>query len=167
LLALFDAYPVAEMPSQKEAMASIEQDVLRALTGIAHHQAIISKNQSVAFANALEILRGQGSALASLKDQHFSRIANIFANNIKLMGNFVPSRLDGDLLLFIATTDQPKNAPTADVWRQYVDGAIEIHPITCGHYDMMTQHDSLDQIGPILAAKLQLIRDPRYPPPAR
>jgi thioesterase domain-containing protein len=164
LLTLLDGYPVGGRISHEEVLARNEQDTLMALIGMVDHDANILENGLLPFAKAMEILRSQGNGLTGLQERHLPAIMKIFANNAHLMADFTPGRFCGDLLLFIATIDQPEEAPTPDAWRPYVDGTIEIHPIACRHHYMMKQPGPLDQIGPILAVKLQQITSNTSPP---
>lgn len=97
-------------------------------------------------------LRGL-SWLKFLCERFFIPLVEAMVAGSHIAIDFTPGRFQGDLLLFIATLDQPEDAPTPDTWRSYVDGKIEIHDIA-SRDDHMTQSGPLAQIGLILAAKL-------------
>jgi thioesterase domain-containing protein len=110
----------------------------------------------------VDILRSQGSALASVEEHHISAVIEIMINNGRLARNFTPSRFHGNLLLFNPTIDRGDDGARPELWRPYIDGTIETHDITTRH-DLMTQPESLAQIGPILAVKLHDITNSTSP----
>jgi len=50
----------------------------------------------------------------------------------------VPNVFDGDITIFSARTENPNDPTHLQYWRPYVAGDITIHPVDCGHHDMMT-----------------------------
>jgi thioesterase domain-containing protein/acyl carrier protein len=84
----------------------------------------------------VEILRREGSALAQLTKQHVLSIVEIFANNIRILQDYVPARFHGDLLLFSAV-DGSGPSTLAEAWSPYIDGTIEDHAIVCEHRNMV------------------------------
>ncbi|MBV9164105.1 MAG: amino acid adenylation domain-containing protein [Pseudonocardiales bacterium] len=154
-LANLDAYigsPPPDMPTFDEA------DTLMVLLDILECNVTDLKDGPLTFAKAMEILRSQGHALASIKQHQLSAIAEILTNNIRLAVNFTPNVFHGDLLLFTSTIDRPAHMPAPDWWKRYIDGNIETYKIDCRH-DRMTQPGPLAQIGSILAIKLNKIND--------
>ncbi|MFJ9850401.1 non-ribosomal peptide synthase/polyketide synthase [Streptomyces sp. NPDC101150] len=156
LLAILDAYPVGDV-SFDEPPVPTERDVL---VGMLDCDPDELGDGPLTYPEVAEILRGRGSALASLEERHIEAVVAIMINNAQLALDFTPGRFDGDLLLFNSTIDREENSPGADIWRPYVGGRIESHDITTRH-DRMTQPGSLAQIGPILEAKIaDLTRTP-------
>jgi thioesterase domain-containing protein len=147
LLAMLDAAPMCDISPEKPPVFD-EQDIRVSLL-----DGDPKSDEPVTFAQFVDILRGRGSALASLEEHHLSAITEIMSNNIRLALDFTPDHFPGDLLLFTSALDQDHNVSPPDAWRRYIGGAIESHDITSKHY-LMTQPESLAQIGPILAAKL-------------
>ncbi|MGH8902423.1 MAG: amino acid adenylation domain-containing protein [Egibacteraceae bacterium] len=155
LLAILDAYPNYDI--SKEPVLD-GRDVLAGLVGMLGCDAEILEDEPLTLARVMEILRSQGSALASLEEHRISAVTEILANSARITANFTPDRFHGDLLLFTATVNRREGTPTPDVWRPYVDGEIEAHDVASRHNDML-QPGPLAQIGPILAAKLEDITD--------
>jgi amino acid adenylation domain-containing protein/non-ribosomal peptide synthase protein (TIGR01720 family) len=150
-LANFDVYP--GYPTRENTPILDEGDILSSLLDMFECDTNSLDGETVTFAKAMKILRGDDYALAYMEEHHLSAITKIYANNVELAINFTPSVFHGDLLLFTATIDQPEDTPTADAWTPYIDGKIETCHISSTH-GRMTQPGSLAQIGPILAAKL-------------
>ncbi|MGH3685618.1 MAG: amino acid adenylation domain-containing protein, partial [Pseudonocardiaceae bacterium] len=162
ILAILDGYPACGRLSREDVPAPDEQDALIALLDILDYDAKSLEGEPLTFTQTVEILRGQGGALANLEEHHLAAITKIFANNSRFAMDFTPGRFQGDLLLFTATLDQPEDTPTSDAWRPYIEGTIETHDITSRH-NHMTQPGPLAQIGPILATKLREITDHATP----
>jgi thioesterase domain-containing protein len=162
LLVVLDAYPACGRLVQENPPEATKQDMLTALLDMISYDDANGLDEPLTFTQVMEILRGKGSALASLDENHLAAITRIFINNCHLAREFIPGRFHGDLLLFTATLDQHKDKPTPDAWRPYIDGDIETHAIATRH-DRMTHPESLAQIGPILATKLRKISDHSLP----
>ncbi|MBV9163199.1 MAG: amino acid adenylation domain-containing protein, partial [Pseudonocardiales bacterium] len=156
LLMILDAYPACEQPAGEDTPEPDRKDPLTTLLNIMDYDAS-TLDEPVTFTQAIEILRDQDSVLASLDEDRLTAIIQILANNYHLARKFTPDRFEGDLLLITAALDQPESEQTADAWRPYVTGEIETHAIDTQHTHM-TQPGPLTQIGSILAAKLQKIR---------
>lgn len=82
------------------------------------------------------------------------RLARIVDNNARLIYRFTPEPVACDTLIFTAAGSSPEN-----MWPPYLTGAVEIHRIAAGHYDLLCP-ESLGQIGPILAARLAATTGP-------
>jgi thioesterase domain-containing protein len=156
LLAILDAYPTCRRLAHEDTPEPDEQDILTALLDMFGCDLASLHGAPLTWAKAVEILGGEGSALASLDEYHLSALSQILANNAHLALDFIPGQFHGDLLLFTATIDQPDDTPAPDTWKPYIDGEIETHAVVTRHA-RMTQPESLAQIGPILAAKLHEI----------
>jgi nonribosomal peptide synthetase DhbF len=152
LLAILDAYPLRDVLFAEPRVAK-ERNILAGLLGSVPESL---DDEPVTFAHVMKVLRSQAGALASLREDHISAIAEILINNVRLALDFTPGRFGGDLLLFNATLDRDDDRISPEVWRPYVGGTIKSHNIASRHHSMM-QSDSLSQIGPILAAELYRI----------
>ncbi len=84
----------------------------------------------------VQILRREGSALAQLTKQDVRSIVEIFANNIRILQDYVPGTFHGDLLLFSAV-DGVEPGSLAEAWSPYVNGAIQDYEIVCKHRNMV------------------------------
>ncbi|MBV9010731.1 MAG: amino acid adenylation domain-containing protein, partial [Pseudonocardiales bacterium] len=156
-LAGLDAYP--GVPTRENMPIFDGEDILIGLLDMLECDVKSVDGKPVAVAKAMEILRGECYAPASIGKYHLSVMTKISANNMDLVTHSIPRVFHGDLLLFTATLDRPQDAPTPDAWRPYIDGNIETYRISSTHGRLM-QPGSLAQIGPILAAKLhEVTRD--------
>ncbi|MBA8923573.1 amino acid adenylation domain-containing protein [Kutzneria viridogrisea] len=159
-LAMLDSCPVCDLPEKPVPSERSILALLLLLFGTPQDGEPVrftldgtpDTDDPVTFEQFVAILRGRGSALASLSERHVTAIADTMLNNTRLAPEHVPDFFPGDLLLFTSTLD-PRVA-TPEAWRPYVGGAIENHDIVSRHH-RMTQPESLAQIGPILAAKLR------------
>ncbi|MEU4745952.1 alpha/beta fold hydrolase, partial [Actinosynnema sp. NPDC023658] len=159
-LAMLDSTPVCDLPEKPVPSERSILALLLLLFGTPQEDEPVrftldgtpDTDDPVTFEQFVAILRGRGSALASLSEQHVAAIADTMINNTRLSAEHVPDFFPGDLLLFTSTLD-PRVA-TPEAWRRYVGGTIENHDIVSRHH-RMTQPESLAQIGPILAAKLR------------
>jgi thioesterase domain-containing protein/acyl carrier protein len=152
LLAVLDAYPVADLTFE-EAPVPSERDVLVGMLDCDPEEV---GDDPLTPQEVMEILRGRGSALAGLEPRHLEAIVAIMINNAGLALTFRPAVFHGDMLLFNSTIDREQDSPGADVWRPYVAGGIDSYDITARH-DRMTRPGSLAQIGPVLAARITAI----------
>ena len=109
-------------------------------------------NGPLTSAQAADLLRAEGSALAGLDESHVAAVIDVMINNGRLARTFTPGRFVGNVLLFNCSTDRDDTS-AAVAWEPYVDGMIASHDIVSTH-NHMTQPASLAQIGPVLAAHL-------------
>jgi pristinamycin I synthase-3/4 len=153
-LASLDAYP--GYPAREDVSIYNEEDILIGLLDMVECDIKGLQGEPVTFTKAMEMLRAQGHALASIDEYHLSVMTRILANNIELGINFTPGVFRGDLLLFASTVARPERMPSADAWIPYVEGNIETYQID-GRHDRLMEPGPLAQIGSILAVKLQEI----------
>jgi thioesterase domain-containing protein/aryl carrier-like protein len=67
-------------------------------------------------------------------------VERVKANNERLMSAFTPASFGGDLLLFVAAEGRPDFSPAEqapEVWRPYVGGTVESHPLDTDHHRIM------------------------------
>ncbi|MGH3699256.1 MAG: alpha/beta fold hydrolase, partial [Pseudonocardiaceae bacterium] len=151
LLAILDAQPACGLSEEPPV-----RDERGALIALLDGDSESLGDAPVTLAQFVDILRSRGSALASLEEHHISTVITIMINNSCIALDFTPDQFHGNLLLFNAILDRGDDAAPSEVWRPYIDGTIESHDIASRH-QLMTQPESLAQIGPILAAKIQEI----------
>ncbi|MFJ4583497.1 non-ribosomal peptide synthetase, partial [Streptomyces echinatus] len=152
LLGMLDAYPV--VPEQDhDAAGGLERELLADLLHFVGVDPGPAGEQGLDRAAALDVLRQEGSALASLDERSTTALMDVFINNNKLIAGFDPVRFRGDLLHFTATLGRDDKAPTARSWRPHVEGRIEDHPIACEHRNMV-QPGPLAEIAKVVADKL-------------
>nr|WP_281176385.1 non-ribosomal peptide synthetase [Pseudonocardia acaciae] len=160
-LAVLDAYPGYQPPP--EDMSTSEESLLVRFLDVLGCAVPDLGGEPLTFARAMELLRAQGHALASIEKRHFVAITEVGINNIDLvMRHTTPDVFHGDVLLFTSTMTSESDGWVPfvdfDAWTPYVDGDIEKHHIDCSHAHM-TQPGPLAEIGPILAARLREASD--------
>jgi nonribosomal peptide synthetase DhbF len=156
LLAVLDAHPD---PGTGPRRQPDEQEILRGLLGIYQHELPAADAADLTFAGVVEVFRREGSALAQLDEHHFVALKRNMLNSLDLVGAHVPSRFDGDLLLFIATRGRTGNLVTPEGWEPFVSGRIEAHRLDCEH-QFIARPGPMAEIGAAIAARL----DPPVPP---
>ncbi|MFG2880673.1 amino acid adenylation domain-containing protein [Streptomyces sp. NPDC048337] len=152
LLALLDSYP-APRPATSESTAPTmptEREVLVNALGCAPDALPFGPLPS---GLAAEALRDCGNSLAGLTPHHINAVVATARHIMLLADLHTPDRVHADLLLFTATREDHPESPRPEVWRPYVTGRIETHPVPVGHH-RMTEPDALTRIAPILAAHL-------------
>ncbi|EYF00459.1 Long-chain-fatty-acid--CoA ligase [Chondromyces apiculatus DSM 436] len=153
LLALLDAYPIVDL-ALDEPLVRGEAEVLANLVECDPKE-LEGADGRLVYARVFEVLRSQGSALASLDERHLRATVEVLIHNAGLISDFKPAVFDGDMVLFSAAIGRKEQA-TPEVWRPYVSGTIETHSVDSRHHHMM-QPAPLAHIGQIVAAKLRTI----------
>ena len=80
-------------------------------------------------------------------------LAQVFADNLALMGEATAELFDGDAVFFRATADKHAGSPRAEEWRAHLTGDLELHDVACTH-GAMTQPDPIAAIGRVLNAHI-------------
>jgi nonribosomal peptide synthetase DhbF len=156
-LAMLDSYPSHLLPLRGEPD---EEEALIALLALGGYDPDSLGDVPLNMASALEILRSDASALASLDEATIMNLKQTYVNSVRILGAYVPERFEGDLLFFRSTIIPDWFDPIEpDMWIPYVSGRIERHDIACRHKDLC-QPGPLAEIGRILAAKLQAMNRP-------
>ncbi|OBK71848.1 hypothetical protein A5651_17715 [Mycobacterium sp. 1274761.0] len=99
------------------------------------------QTDSLTYPQAEELIRQQGKlvefVLPPRQILEFA-VQNHIANQIHLR-NHVPDVFDGDVIIFSATQDDDENNLChPQDWQPYISGDITVHPVACGHDDLMT-----------------------------
>ncbi|WP_110933222.1 amino acid adenylation domain-containing protein [Paenibacillus bouchesdurhonensis] len=151
-LAMLDAFPSHYLPLRGEAS---EDEALIALLALGGYDPDSIKDGPLNIARAIEILRSDGSALASLDEEIILNLKNTYENSVRLLSVFVPEKFEGNLLFFHSTIIPDWFDPIEpEMWAPYIGGQIERHDIACRHKDLC-QPGPLEEIGRVLLAKLQ------------
>ncbi|MFB9753554.1 amino acid adenylation domain-containing protein, partial [Paenibacillus hodogayensis] len=154
LLAMLDAYPSHYLPLKG---GPDEEEALIALLALGGYDPDTMGNEPLTQAAAMDILRRDGSALASLEEQTIVNLKETYVNSVRLLGTYVPRKYEGDLLFFRSTIIPDWFEPIApETWAPYIAGRIEQLDIACRHKDLC-QPGPLAEIGRVLAAKLNAL----------
>lgn len=158
LVAILDAYPSQFLPS---AEAPDDEEALIALLALGGYDPDTLGDKPLDDAGAIEILRQDGSALASLEEETILNLKETYVNSVRIMGEYEPEMFKGDVLFFKSTI-LPEWFPgiSTDTWKPYISGLIEQYDIDCRHKDMC-QPEPLAEIGQLIATKLAKIKIPQ------
>jgi thioesterase domain-containing protein len=91
------------------------------------------------------------SIFASLSEAKAATVLEVTKHNVALQKAYVPSKYDGDLMLFVARKGAKTPAP--QVWRPFVGGEIKVYEVDC-HHGGMTRPRAIAQIGGALRIEL-------------
>ncbi|MFB6643327.1 amino acid adenylation domain-containing protein [Streptomyces chartreusis] len=76
---------------------------------------------------------------ADIPEADLRHLMTVMRHHTDIARRFAPDRYTGELTLFVAA-DEP-DAPAGDPaarWRPYVDGAVVVHDVPCGHEEMLS-----------------------------
>src|SRR5699024_3041256 len=151
LVAMLDAYPNHFLPIKD---APDEEEALVALLALGGYDPESLSEEPLDLEHAIELLRKDGSALASLDDATITNLKETYVKSVHNLSEYKPETFTGDILFF-RTTIIPKwfDPISISAWDPYIKGNIEAHDIHCRHKDMC-QPQSLAEIGEILSDKL-------------
>ena len=149
LLVLLDSYPIdSEIPL---TIPGDREIIIAQLEALGYDPAGFSE-QPLNLSDIKKRLRREGEVLFDLEDHHLSAMLAIYRNNVRLAGNFVPAKFDGDILLFTSTEEAI--TPPTEAWRRYVTGQIVVHPVVCRHAQMIRPLPMAD-ISRVVATELE------------
>ncbi|QAS09309.1 nonribosomal peptide synthetase DhbF [Bacillus subtilis] len=152
LLVMLDAYPNHFLPIKK---APDDEEALIALLALGGYDPDSLGDKPLDFEAAIEILRRDGSALASLDETVILNLKNTYVNSVCILGSYKPKTFRGNVLFFRSTIIPEWFDPIEpDSWKPYINGQIEQIDIDCRHKDLC-QPEPLAQIGKVLAVKLE------------
>ncbi|MCY9373994.1 amino acid adenylation domain-containing protein [Bacillus sp. T17B1] len=152
LLVMLDAYPNHFLPIKK---APDDEEALIALLALGGYDPDSLGDKPLDFETAIEILRRDGSALASLDESVIFNLKNTYVNSVGILGSYKPKTFRGNVLFFRSTIIPEWFDPIEpDSWKPYISGQIEEIDIDCRHKDLC-QPEPLAQIGKVLAIKLE------------
>lgn len=152
LLVMLDAYPNHFLPIKE---APDDEEALIALLALGGYDPDSLGDKPLDFEAAIEILRRDGSALASLDETVILNLKNTYVNSVGILGSYKPKTFRGNVLFFRSTIIPDWFDPIEpDSWKPYINGQIEQIDIDCRHKDLC-QPEPLAQIGEVLAVKLE------------
>ncbi|MEU7137767.1 amino acid adenylation domain-containing protein [Streptomyces sp. NPDC046261] len=151
LLAILDAYPAEgfrELPVPDQAEA------LEALLAMGGYGPDSLEGKPFELAHVTEVLRREGSPLASLDDATIEALNRTYLNTNHLVRAFDHRVYRGDVLFFRATVDTIDDELTPETWTPYVTGRIDNTNVACSHKDM-TLPEPIAHIAGVIADRLQ------------
>ncbi|TDO16372.1 nonribosomal peptide synthetase DhbF [Bacillus subtilis] len=152
LLVMLDAYPNHFLPIKE---APDDEEALIALLALGGYDPDSLGDKPLDFETAIEILRRDGSALASLDESVILNLKNTYVNSVGILGSYKPKPFRGNVLFFRSTIIPDWFDPIEpDSWKPYIHGQIEQIDIDCRHKDLC-QPEPLALIGKVLAVKLE------------
>ncbi len=152
LLALLDCSPLARGDASLDAeLANPGRMLMAIFDGIEFDD---EDGVATDIAQILGLLRKQGSAFSSLREETIMKMIDIFRNNVSLLRTHTPGRFDGNVVHFTATLGRPAALADAQTaWQPFVLGTVEDHLIDCAHGGMM-QVEPLSRIAQVVADQI-------------
>ncbi|OPF84592.1 non-ribosomal peptide synthetase [Streptomyces antioxidans] len=160
VLANLDQPPMSAEEFGEGFVAADEQKVLAVLLDFVGHDPGAFGDGPLEYPKVMEVLRAEGSALATFEERDILRIGQVNNHNWELTLGYQPQVYDGDVLLFVATEsedfpDDPagKVASWSDRIAPYVGGRMTLHEVACEHRQML-QPVPLADIGRVVRETL-------------
>ncbi|WP_426445438.1 amino acid adenylation domain-containing protein [Paenibacillus sp. S-38] len=155
LLVMLDAFPSHFLPLRE---GPDEKEALIALLALGGYDPDSLDGRPLDMEGAIEILRSDGSALASLEPHVIRSLKDTYVNSVRILAEFKPGVYKGDLLFFHSTVIPDWFTPISpDTWMPYIEGEIERYDLECRHKDLC-QPAPLAEIGRILSEKLEAMQ---------
>ncbi|MDF3308995.1 amino acid adenylation domain-containing protein [Rhodococcus sp. T2V] len=156
MLVMLDSFP-----SDAWASMPTEQDALAALLYMVGYDPEPLLVDGLDRQQVIDILRGEGSALAGINEHTPAAMIDNFANAVRLESEPSQIVVDSDMLFFTAARN-PATAATYDLWRPYLTGTIVNHDLDCEHKDM-TQPRWIGEVGSVVNEALASFGSPMNP----
>ncbi|MFE1219950.1 amino acid adenylation domain-containing protein [Streptomyces sp. NPDC058759] len=132
LVALLDAHP--QDPPEAETGDTLEVSVLHSLLD---HFGIGSGDTPPGQLRAtLTAFLAEHDTVLGQDEEGLDRLVDVYTNNARLAGDFMPSRLTHDVLTFTATEEEGA-VDSARRWAPFVEGHVIDHPVPCRHTEML------------------------------
>lgn len=157
LLAVLDGYP-AELGASA-VVREFAHDDPQLLQDLLGSLGMDGAEEVVTLKEFTATVRRPGSPLEDLPSSAVTALTKVFARNYELAGAISGRTHRGDLVLFVATENQPDGKPSPESWQPYVDGRVVVHETPSAHGAMLQPH-ALAGIGPVVAELLNR-SDPR------
>ncbi|WP_197022506.1 amino acid adenylation domain-containing protein [Saccharomonospora piscinae] len=150
LLALLDAYPVAE------PVRGTDIDEQRVLGEYFRGIGLDFTGEEIQRGDWVETLRSvsaeRGGAVANLSPDDIVALKDIYLNNARLTRRFTPGKFAGNLT-FIESGASEHGAGRAELWRPYLVGDIDAHVLPYAHEELLGQK-SVAEVGAVLKSAL-------------
>lgn len=148
LVAMLDAYPSDQW---QHLDPPDESEALRAVVRMAGAEHRIDADAVLTHAAALDVLRGEGSALASLPPETIAASVRSVVNGAAVVRTSEHAVLDGDVLLVAAGAPRAETWLDPAGWRPYVGGTLQVEVLDATHPDLVRE--------PHIGAVAQLLAD--------
>ena len=144
-LILMDAYPANRSPESgtagQESMPAADMDEPEPDT----------EARDAMMARLIERVRREaGKVLGAISDDEAVILVRTYQRNGDMKRTHVPSRFDGDALLFVAAESKHDDAPAAGRWEGHISGTITEINLPCVHSDM-ARPDTLAQVWSVIS----------------
>jgi amino acid adenylation domain-containing protein len=125
--------------------------------GIKFEMKDLEGDQAPVISRYLQFLHDTDAPLARLADRSILAMKDVWVNNNRLMGTFVPDRFKGGALLVTATQVPEENVRWADAraWEPFVDGPIRTHAIDCAHEELLTVAKCIAEVAGVVGAEFE------------
>jgi amino acid adenylation domain-containing protein len=152
LLALLDAYPdQRRTPPGPVGWTDVLPDLLGSVEAAV--EVLTESPDRPPAAELARLTSRHNPAFDGLGADDVAAIVDVMIDNVGLIPTFRPAVFDGDVTFFSAERDRHQHGLSAQGWRPYVSGDIEVHAVDCEHLDM-TRPAALDVIAAVLAGRL-------------
>ncbi|MET8331999.1 thioesterase domain-containing protein, partial [Streptomyces sp. NPDC005181] len=161
LLAMLDSYPASKASLPSLLLDTAEDErlavILSAFGGVGDTaQDGYNGQDSAQLRMVREFVHQMASDLKDLENHEITAVVKTYLRNVRLMADFTPGRVMGDLLFFTAGLERPEGAPTAQEWRAHISGRIVDEEVPYAHDDM-TRPAALAVIGRAITAEFHRI----------
>ncbi|NEC24013.1 amino acid adenylation domain-containing protein, partial [Streptomyces parvus] len=159
LLAVLDAYPVADAAGEPPAEATIIAHNLRAI-GFDFQESELT-HETFPIERYRAFLARENKVMARFEEHEILAMKDVYVNNTRLMWSHTPARFSGDLLFVTAERDRGALARERghQAWAAYVGGEIVNHDVDSDHEGLMTRPGPLAHVGRVLAGRLAELDD--------
>ena len=101
----------------------------------------------------VKIATAADSPFAGLSKDRMLTLADVFAENVSIVGSISGLRYRGTMHFFLATEGREAGSADPQAWQEYIDGPIIVQAVPSTHGAMVSAN-SLKLIGPIVAASI-------------
>ncbi|MCV7251749.1 non-ribosomal peptide synthase/polyketide synthase [Mycobacterium hackensackense] len=110
-------------------------------------------------ADAVTLVRESGDAIAMLDDTRIAQVIENYVAAERFTAGADYGRFDGDVFFVdAAILEMDLHGIASHGWRAHVGGQLEVVSLNCRHSELMDA-DTLDHLGPLIAARLHGDRD--------
>ncbi len=124
---------INQVPDKSQIESRILEEFLRS-----NRIDIPEQSELLTYQQVEELLHQQAAEVVLPPRQLFEFMVRTGHANQLYLAKHEPDVFDGDMIIFAARSRNENDPSHLQNWRPYVAGDITVHPVDCGHYDMMT-----------------------------